>query len=100
MNAGAQTKRSAVFHGSCCSCLPCFYSLALNLIPLSALAVVLIFVGIKLNDLKLYSSIMKRGREEYVPFFATLVQASSRQTCSPASASALQSPCHYSLSHF
>jgi MFS superfamily sulfate permease-like transporter len=73
MNAGAQTKRSAVFHGLLLLIAVTFIPLALNLIPLSALAVVLIFVGIKLNDMKLYRSIMKRGAEEYVPFFVTLV---------------------------
>ena len=72
MNAGAQSKRSAVFHGLLLLLAVAFIPFALNLIPLSALAVVLIFVGIKLNDLKLYRSIVKRGREEYVPFFATL----------------------------
>lgn len=72
MNAGAQTKRSAVFHGILLLIAVAFIPVALNMIPLSALAVVLIVVGIKLNDLKLYRSILSRGAEEYVPFFATL----------------------------
>ncbi|WP_083847773.1 SulP family inorganic anion transporter [Turneriella parva] len=72
MNAGAQSKRSAVFHGLLLLIAVAMIPVALNMIPLSALAVVLIFVGIKLNDLKLYRSIMARGPEEYVPFLATL----------------------------
>jgi hypothetical protein len=83
MNAGAQTKRSAVFHGL-----------------LAALAVTL-YPGAEPD-----SAVGARGgahfrrhqtqrpetlpiyrearREEYVPFFAHSVQALSRQTCSPA----------------
>lgn len=73
MNAGAQTKLSAILHGLLLLLAVAFIPAALNLIPLSALAVVLIVVGFKLNDLKIYRSIVKRGPEEYAPFFATLV---------------------------
>jgi MFS superfamily sulfate permease-like transporter len=73
MNAGAQTKQSAIFHGLLLLLAVAFIPVALNLIPLSALAVVLIVVGIKLNDLKIYRTMLKRGAEEYGPFLATLV---------------------------
>ncbi len=73
MNAGAKTKMSAVFHGILLLLAVMLIPKALNSIPLSALAVVLIFVGIKLNDVKLYRSMFRRGHEEFVPFLITLV---------------------------
>jgi len=71
-SAGAKSKLSAILHGLwlllCVVCLPYY----LNLIPLSALAAVLILVGYKLTKFDLYLNIYKKGLNQFVPFVVTI----------------------------
>lgn len=72
LNAGARTKASAVIHGVlllvCVALLPT----VLNLIPLSALAAILIVTGFKLASPKLFKDMWKDGKYQFLPFIITL----------------------------
>ncbi|UOQ99645.1 SulP family inorganic anion transporter [Hymenobacter sp. 5317J-9] len=71
--AGAQTKLSAFIHGLLLLTSLLFLGAVLNLIPLSALAAVLLLVGYKLTPPALYRKQWKLGREQFVPFIITIV---------------------------
>lgn len=73
VNAGGKGKLSAVFHGVLLLMSVLFFAPYLNYIPLSALAAVLIHVGLKLNKLSIYKNAIKQGVNQYIPFFATIV---------------------------
>lgn len=72
LNAGARTKASAVFHGVlllvCVALLPT----VLNLIPLSALAAILIVTGFKLASPALFKEMWSEGKYQFLPFAITL----------------------------
>lgn len=72
INAGAQSKLSAIAHGVLL--LVCVYFIPdwLNHIPLSALAAVLIFVGYKLTKPQLFKEHLKKGIDQFVPFVVTI----------------------------
>lgn len=71
--AGAKTNLSAVLHGLwlilCVVAIP----QVLNLIPLSALAAMLILVGYKLIKPQLVVAMYKKGQNQFVPFAVTIV---------------------------
>lgn len=71
--AGATTKLSTMIHGLllliCIIALPTL----LNLIPLSALAAVLIVVGFKLASPSKIKLFLKKGKFQYIPFFVTTI---------------------------
>jgi carbonic anhydrase len=73
VSSGGKTKRSAVFHGLfllvCVALLPAW----LNMIPLSALAAILLVTGIKLANPKLFRQMWQQGRYQFVPFIVTLI---------------------------
>jgi carbonic anhydrase/SulP family sulfate permease len=73
LNAGAQTKISAIFHGvlllGCVALLPRW----LNQIPLCALAAVLIVTGYKLASPKIISQMWKEGKYQFLPFAITVI---------------------------
>lgn len=73
INAGGQTKLSAIIHGvlllGCVALLPTY----LNLIPLSCLAAILIMTGIKLVSPELIKRMWNAGRYQYIPFLATVL---------------------------
>jgi MFS superfamily sulfate permease-like transporter len=73
VTGGAKTKLSAVLHG--CWLLACVVVIpfALNLIPLSTLAVVLILVGYKLTKPKLIKEMYHKGANQFIPFMVTIV---------------------------
>jgi MFS superfamily sulfate permease-like transporter len=71
--AGGLTKISPFFHGLLLFFAVVFFSRVLNFIPLSALAGVLIIVGYKLASPKVFKEVIKSGKEQYLPFFATLI---------------------------
>ena len=70
--AGAQTRMSAFIHGLLLLVSLLFLGSVLNLIPLSALAAVLLLVGYKLTMPALYRSQWRLGREQFVPFIITI----------------------------
>jgi MFS superfamily sulfate permease-like transporter len=71
--AGARSRMSAIYHG--CFLLLSAVALAsiLNLIPLAALAAVLITVGYKLAHPKLFKSLYAQGMNQFVPFAVTII---------------------------
>ena len=70
--AGAQSRMSAFIHGLLLLVSLLFMGSVLNLIPLSALAAVLLLVGYKLTMPALYRSQWRLGREQFVPFIITI----------------------------
>lgn len=71
--AGAQTRMSAFIHGLLLLVSLLFLGSVLNLIPLSALAAVLLLVGFQLTKPALYRKQWRLGREQFVPFIITIV---------------------------
>jgi carbonic anhydrase/SulP family sulfate permease len=73
LNAGAQTKISAIFHGvlllGCVALLPRW----LNQIPLCVLAAVLIVTGYKLASPKVIGQMWSAGKYQFLPFAVTVV---------------------------
>jgi MFS superfamily sulfate permease-like transporter len=73
VNAGAVTKLSAILHGLLMLICVIFIPHFLNLIPLAALAAILIFTGYKLAKVKLFTAYYKKGADQFVPFLVTIV---------------------------
>lgn len=73
VNANARTKVSAIFHGSlllvCAALIPSI----LNLIPLAALAAVLILTGYKLAKISVFKDMWGNGKYQWWPFIITVV---------------------------
>jgi len=73
INAGAQTKASAISHGLillvALLAIPGF----LNLIPLSCLAAILLLVGYKLTRFSLYKEMYAKGYSQFYPFIITVI---------------------------
>lgn len=73
VNAGAKTKRSAIFHGLLLAVCVALFPKYLNMIPISALAAILIVTGYKLASPKLFAEMWSEGRYQFLPFIITLV---------------------------
>jgi len=73
VNSGGKSKDSTIFHGILLLGTALLIPQYLNLIPLSALATLLIVVGYKLSKPSLYVGMMKLGWEQFVPFIITVV---------------------------
>lgn len=73
LHAGAKTNLSTIFHGVLL--LVCVISIPalLNLIPLSALAAILLMTGYKLCKVSVFAAIIKNGKYQYIPFFVTVL---------------------------
>lgn len=73
INSGGKTKLSAILHGvlllACVALIPG----VLNLIPLSALAGVLIYTGYKLAKPALFKDFYVKGWDQFVPFVVTIL---------------------------
>jgi MFS superfamily sulfate permease-like transporter len=70
---GAKTKMSAILHGFFLLISVITIGSLLNMIPLAALAAVLLMVGYKLAKPSLFIQMYKLGWEQFVPFTATVV---------------------------
>lgn len=73
VNAGAKTKLSAIIHGFWLLIAVIFIPRYLNLIPLSALAAILLLVGYKLCKPALFKDAYKNGMDHFIPFVITVV---------------------------
>jgi MFS superfamily sulfate permease-like transporter len=71
--AGARTKLSGFFHGIWLLVFVFFFASILNMIPYCVLAVILIRTGYNLAKPKMIKSVYKLGREQFMPFFVTVV---------------------------
>lgn len=73
VNAGAQSRMSTILHGSMLLLCVALIPAVLNLIPLAALAAVLIFTGYKLAKPALFKAFYKKGWDQFLPFVLTIV---------------------------
>lgn len=73
IQAGARTRLSAVFHGILLLVCVALVPTVLNLIPLSALAAILIVTGFKLASPALFRAMAGQGRAQFLPFVVTVV---------------------------
>ena len=71
--AGAQSRLAAFIHGLLLLTSLLFLGAVLNLIPLAALAAVLLVVGYKLTPLALYRRQWQLGWAQFAPFIITIV---------------------------
>jgi len=73
LNAGAETKISAIFHGVLLLGCVAFFSHWLNQIPLCALAAILIMTGYKLASPNVIRQMWKEGKYQFLPFAITVI---------------------------
>jgi carbonic anhydrase/SulP family sulfate permease len=73
INAGAQTKLSALFHGLLLLVSVVFLPTYLNMIPLSCLGAILLVTGVKLASPALFKQMWSEGRYQFIPFIVTLL---------------------------
>jgi carbonic anhydrase len=71
--AGGQSKLAAIFHGLLLAIAVIFLGPILNLIPLAALAAILILVGYKLAKWSLFVDMYQKGMAQFIPFIATIL---------------------------
>jgi MFS superfamily sulfate permease-like transporter len=71
--SGAKTKVSTITHGSLLLVSVLFIPTVLNLIPLSALAAILIFTGYKLAKVSLFKEFYSKGWDQFIPFVVTII---------------------------
>ncbi|MFT5884424.1 MAG: MFS superfamily sulfate permease-like transporter [Arcticibacterium sp.] len=73
IQAGGKTKISAIFHGLLLAGTVFFIPNILNIIPLSALAAVLIMVGYKLARPEMFKRMFSEGQDQFIPFVVTIL---------------------------
>lgn len=73
IQAGGKTRWSAVLHGIWLLALIALAPAVLQLIPVSALAAILVFIGYKLIDKKIIRMLIERGRAEIGVYVITVV---------------------------
>jgi len=72
-NAGARSKGSAIMHGLLLLLCVALIPGVLNLIPLSALAAILIYTGYKLAKPSIFKELFKKGKDQFIPFIVTIL---------------------------
>ncbi len=73
IHAGARTRVSAVFHGLLLVVSVALLPAALNRIPLSCLAAILLVTGVKLASPALVAQMWRAGKYQFAPFAVTVV---------------------------
>lgn len=73
VNAGAKTKMSAIMHGVLLLLSVALIPGLLKMIPLSALAAILIYTGYKLAKPSIFKSFYTKGFDQFVPFVITII---------------------------
>ncbi|MBS1567565.1 MAG: SulP family inorganic anion transporter [Bacteroidetes bacterium] len=73
VNGGAKSKLSTIMHGILLLLCVAFIPRLLNMIPLSALAAVLIYTGYKLAKPTLFKAFYRKGWDQFMPFVITIV---------------------------
>ncbi|MCR9297112.1 MAG: SulP family inorganic anion transporter, partial [bacterium] len=72
-NTGGKTKLAAILHGFLLLGSVALLPMYLNMIPLSALAAILIVTGMRLASPALFREMWRGGRYQFVPFLITLL---------------------------
>lgn len=73
IQAGGKTKLASIFHGFLLLIAVLLIPELLNKIPLSSLAVILIYTGYKLTKPAIYINIYRQGMDRFIPFIATVI---------------------------
>lgn len=73
INSGAHTKMSAIIHGALLLLSVVVIPHILNMIPLAALAAILIMIGYKLAKVSLFREMFSKGMGQFLPFVITIV---------------------------
>lgn len=73
IDAGADTKRAGIVHGILLAVAIMVFPWAINLIPLSCLAAILIPTGLRLASPEVLKEMWRAGRYQFIPYMATLV---------------------------
>jgi carbonic anhydrase len=73
INAGAETKMSAILHGLFLLMSLLLLSPVLNLIPLASLASILLLTGYKLAKVSLFKDMYSKGLNQFIPFAVTVI---------------------------
>jgi MFS superfamily sulfate permease-like transporter len=73
INAGARSKRSAILHGIFLLISVALFPQWLNLIPLPALAAILIFTGFKMAKPSIFRELYLKGMDQFIPFVVTIL---------------------------
>lgn len=71
--SGAKTKASTIMHGIWLALAVIAIPGVLQMIPLSALAAILMATGFKLASPQVFRDIFKQGHRQYIPFMATVL---------------------------
>jgi carbonic anhydrase len=73
INAGGKSNLSTIFHGVLLLLAVLLFPTILNFIPLATLAGILIIVGYKLAKISLFKQMIGYGKEQSIPFLATII---------------------------
>lgn len=73
VQAGAKSRLSAILHGVWLLVLVSFFAFMLRMIPIAALAAILVYTGYKLINVKAIKELYKHGWWEVVVYFATMI---------------------------
>ncbi|KTD56512.1 bifunctional SulP family inorganic anion transporter/carbonic anhydrase [Legionella shakespearei] len=73
IQAGSKTKASTILHGIFILFAVMLIPAALNKIPLSSLAAILMYTGYKLNKPSIYRTIYAQGSDRFIPFIVTVI---------------------------
>lgn len=73
VNSGAKTKISCIFHGVLLLVSVALIPMYMNMIPLAALAAILLVTGFKLASPALFKQMWSEGRYQFLPFMITLL---------------------------
>ena len=73
INAGAKTKLSTILHGILLLISVTLIAHYLNMIPLAALAAILIHTGYKLSSVTLFKTAYRQGIRYFIPFLVSVI---------------------------
>lgn len=73
VTSGAKTKFSSIFHGLLILTAAVFFAPIMNMIPLAALAAILVYTGFKLIDVNQIAYLYKKGWDQLLPFLITVI---------------------------
>lgn len=73
VNTGAKSKLSAIFHGALLLVAVALLPKYMNMIPISALAAILLVTGYKLANVQLFKQMWTEGKNQFIPFVVTVV---------------------------
>lgn len=73
INAGGRTRIASFVHGLLLLLSILFFTQFLNMIPLACLAAILLQIGYKLSNPKLFITLYRQGWNQFIPFAITII---------------------------